>query len=318
MPPTEEARRKQLCDHLGREALGGAPRELHTKFAYSGSVPPSTPDPGPAVRHALAADQPPEGSAPERAALGGGCVPGPARGAALPHARGAEGAGVVRPLAAAARRGGGGAGLVQRAPRRPRGGRVPHAPGRRRHRPRPVPPPAPALPQRVRGGHCLEHPPGVAGLLHRLSGPASELEPKGPVPPPLPGGAQHADGERLGAEGAAARGGRLAGPAHRVQPEELLLLAPPGGDPGAPGGPVGHAVEPDLLPPGPGGHPGPGGQHAPRPAFGREHPAPDLPPVAPGPVRHLPGGVGAAEAHPRGAHAAVVLCPTPYPPNRAT
>ena len=44
MPPTEEARRKQLCDHLGREALAGAPRVLHTKFACPGSRPPSTPD----------------------------------------------------------------------------------------------------------------------------------------------------------------------------------------------------------------------------------------------------------------------------------
>ena len=142
MPPTEEARRKQLCDHLGREALAlrGAAGAAHQVLLPWLTPPPL--DARPALRHALGADQPLKGPAPERAALGAGGVPGPARGAALPDARGAQGAEVVRPLAAAPRRRRGGGtgpttGLVQRAPRRPRGGSVPHAPGRRGHGPPP-------------------------------------------------------------------------------------------------------------------------------------------------------------------------------------
>ena len=73
----------------------------------------------------------------------------------------------------------------------------------------------------------------------------------------------------------------FAGPAHGVQPEELLLFAPAGGHPGAPGGPVAYAFQPGSARCSTGWPSSPAAEHVPRPAAGQEPPAPGLPLVAP-------------------------------------
>ena len=213
MPPTEEARRKQLCDHLGREALalrGAAGAAHQVLLPWLTPPPPSTPDLPfgmlwGLINHLKVLHQ-------NVLLLGQAACQGP-HGEPLfptPEARKglkwfdpspllrddaeAEVRGLLRAWCSAhhdapeeaayhMHQAGEDMGLPPRGPPVPR-------------------PPAPALPQRVRGGHRLQHPPGTAGLLRRLSGPAGELAQEGPVPPPLPGGAQHAYGKRLGAEGA--------------------------------------------------------------------------------------------------------------------